>query len=75
MKVLGQRELPILSPFPSSEALKRAAAVNDVLSSLLPGGRTAIVKGLYRYRTLADANRHQDTMLAAAMAAGRPAHA
>lgn len=75
MRVVGRREMPELSLIPSCEALRRAAAVNDALSALLPGGRTAIVKGLYHYRTLADANRHQDEMIAAAMAVGRLAHA
>jgi hypothetical protein len=55
--------------------LKQAAAINESLGALLPGGRTAFVKGVYRYRTLGDANRHQDAMLTELMAERRAAHA
>ncbi|MBI1943140.1 MAG: hypothetical protein HYS35_05680 [Betaproteobacteria bacterium] len=69
MKTVGNRSVPDISLQPSGELLKRAAAINDAAAALLPGGLTPIVKGIYRYRTLAEANRHQDEMTAAAMAA------
>jgi hypothetical protein len=55
----------------SGALLKRAAAINETLAALLPGGRTAFIKGVYRYRTLEEANRHQDEMLAELMSERR----
>lgn len=75
MKTIGSRKMPELALEPSAALLERAAAINDTLVALLPGGRTGIVKGIYRYRTLAEANRHQDEMTAAAMAASNATHA
>lgn len=71
MRTVGSRLAPRLELRPSGELLKRAAAINDALAMLLPRGRTAFVKGVYHYRTLADANRHQDSMLADHMAGSR----
>lgn len=75
MKTIGKRIQPELQAVPSGDLLKRAASINEALSALLPGGRTCVLKGVYRYRTLADANRHLDEMTAAAMASGDAAHA
>jgi hypothetical protein len=52
----------------SAEQLRAAYAVNDPLRALLPGGRIAAPKGIYRWRTLDEANRQQDAWLAEAMA-------
>ena len=75
MRQVGSREMPQLERQASGALLKRAAAINESLGALLPGGRTAFVKGVYRYRTLDEANRHQDAMLAEHMAERRAAHA
>lgn len=75
MKMIGNRVQPELQAVPSGELLKWAASINDALPALLPGGRTGVVKGVYRYRTLAEANRHLDEMTAAAMASGDVGHA
>lgn len=56
---------------PSAELLKAASAVNDALRALLPGGRIAAPKGVYRFRTLEEANRQQEAWLAEAMAQAR----
>lgn len=68
MKTAGRRSLPMPQPLPSGELLKFAAAVNDPLAALLPGGRIAAPKGVYRFRTLEDMNRQQEAWLAEAMA-------
>jgi hypothetical protein len=41
--------------------------------ALLPGGRIAAPKGIYRFRTLDEANRQQAAWLAEAMAEARAA--
>lgn len=53
---------------PSAQQLRAACAVNDLLLALLPGGRIAAPKGVYRFRTLDEANRQQEIWLAEAMA-------
>ena len=68
MKILGTRFLPQPETRPSGELLEYAAAVNDPLPSLLPGGRTATPKGVYRFRTLEEMNRQDEAWLAHAMA-------
>lgn len=72
-KTVGRRSLPELSLLPSAEQLKAAYAVNLPVAALLPGGRIAAPKGVYRFRTLADANRQQEKWLAEAMAEARRA--
>jgi len=55
----------------AAEQLKAAYAVNEPLRALLPDGTIAAPKGVYRFRTLAEANRQQDAWLAQAMAEAR----
>ena len=68
MKIVGHRSMPELALHPSAERLRAAAAINDALPALLPGGRIAAPKGLYRFRTMDEANRQQEVWLAEAMA-------
>jgi hypothetical protein len=68
MKILGTRSLPQPESLPSGKLLEFAAAVNDALPALLPGGRTATPKGVYRFRTLEEMNRQDEAWLAHAMA-------
>ena len=68
MRTIGHRICPELAARPSGERLRAAAAINDPLAKLLPGGRIAAPKGIYRFRTLDDANRQQQAWLAEAMA-------
>jgi hypothetical protein len=56
---------------PSAARLRAACAINDPLPALLPGGRIAAPKGIYRFRTLSEANRRQQVWLAEAMAEAR----
>jgi hypothetical protein len=67
-KSIGRRSIPEPALVPSAARLKAACAVNDALPMLLPGGRIAAPKGIYRFRTLAEANRLQEAWLAEAMA-------
>ena len=70
-KTVGRRSLPIPALHPSAEQLKAAYAVNEPLRALLPDGTIAAPKGIFRFKTLADANRQQEAWLAQAMAEGR----
>lgn len=74
-KVIGRRSVPPIALHPSGELLKAAAAINEPLRALLPGGRIPARKGIFRFRTLADANRQQETWLAESMAEPRRSRA
>lgn len=63
--------MPLPTLRPSGENLRAAAQINDALVALLPGGRIAAPKGLYRWRSLDEANEQQRTWLAEAMARAR----
>ena len=52
--------------------LARVGAPRE-LAALLPGGRTAVPKGVYRYRTLDEADRQLQRWIAQAMADARAA--
>ena len=67
-KRVGGRSIPLPALRPSAELLKAACAVMEPLRALLPGGRIAAPKGIYRFRTLEEASRQQDVWLAEAMA-------
>ena len=70
-KYLGRRSIPEPALTPSAAQLKAAYTVNDPLHALLPGRRIAAPKGIYRFRTLEDANRQHEAWLAEAMAEAR----
>lgn len=73
MRSVGRRSMPSPARHPSAAQLRAAYAVNDPLRALLPDGRIAAPKGVYRWHTLDEANRQQDAWLAEAMAAARTA--
>lgn len=73
MRSVGRRSAPELALRPSGELLRAAAAINEPLRSLLPGGRIAAPRGVYRFRTMDEANRQQEAWLAQAMAGTRSA--
>lgn len=73
MKSVGRRSIPGPSLHPSAAQLRAACAVNHPVRALLPGGRIAAPKGVYRWRTLDEANRQQEAWLAEAMAEARAA--
>ncbi len=68
MRTVGRRIVREPALRPSSELLRAAAAINEPLGALLPGGRTCVPKGVYRFRTLDEANRKHAQWLAQAMA-------
>jgi hypothetical protein len=70
-RTVGRRSLPVPSLHPSAEQLKAAYEVNDPVRALLPDGTIAAPKGVFRFKTLADANRQQAAWLAEAMAETR----
>jgi hypothetical protein len=72
-RTAGRRSLPVLGLHPSAEQLKAAYAVNEPLRALLPDGTIAAPKGIFRFKTLADANHQQEIWLAEAMAEGQRA--
>ena len=68
MKTVGHRSEPKIQATPSGRLLAEGARANDALHGF-PGGDLAIVpKGVYRFMTHAEANRHWEECLAAAMA-------
>lgn len=73
MKTVGYRILPTPAVRPSGKRLRAACAINDPVGVLLPGGRIAAPKGVYRFRTLSEANRQQDVWLAEAMSEAQAA--
>lgn len=70
-RTIGRRSLPALALHPTAEQLKAACAVNEPVRALLPDGTIAAPKGIFRFRTLAEANRQQEAWLAEAMAEAR----
>ena len=68
MRTVGRKVVREPELRPSAELLRAAATINDTLKVMLPGGRTCMPKGVYRYRTLEEANRQQAEWLAHAMA-------
>ncbi len=68
MKTVGRRQIsPTLTP-PSGQALAAGARFNDEIHRLPSGNSSFIPKGVYRFMTHAEANRHQDECLALGMA-------
>ena len=69
MRIVGNRSEPMLSLLASGEALMRAASFNEMMQSVMPYGKVGCIpKGVYRYKTHEEANRHQDECLARHMA-------
>lgn len=68
MKIVGHRETRPLTFFASATALAEGGRFNDDLAKLLTGGSAFIPKGLYRFKTQAEANSHSENCLAEGMA-------
>jgi hypothetical protein len=68
MKIVGHRKPRELSRLPSGQLLAEGARANEALLAFPRGELGFIPKGVYRFRTLAEANRHWDECLAKAMA-------
>ena len=68
MKTVGHRKERPVSPIASGLLLAEGARFNDEIHRLPTGDSTFIPKGLYRFMTHAEANRHQLDCLAKGMA-------
>lgn len=68
MKTIGRRKIPELSPRASGELLAEGARFNDETHRLPTGETTFFPKGVFRYKTQADANRHWNECVAEGMA-------
>lgn len=68
MKIVGYRKTRELTSTGSGELLAEGARFNDEIHRLPTGQHTFIRKGVYRFRTHEDANRHDEACLAAGMA-------
>ncbi|MBI2297327.1 MAG: hypothetical protein HYU76_15140 [Betaproteobacteria bacterium] len=68
MRTVGRKIVREPALRPSAELLRSAATINDTLKALLPGGRTCMPKGVYRFQSLEEANHQQAEWLAQAMA-------
>jgi hypothetical protein len=66
-RVVGSRRERPLSPVGRLDLLLEGARFNDAIHAL-PGGQvTGMKKGVYRFRTHEEANRHQEDCIVAAM--------
>ena len=64
MRTVGTRKDPSISMQPSGELLREACAFNEMLQNAFPYGKViAIKKGVYRFKTHEEANRHQEQVI------------
>ena len=68
MKIVGRRQSRPITFSASAKALAEGARFNDELHKLPTGNTTFIRKGLYRFKTHEEANRHADSCLTEGMA-------
>ena len=68
MKVIGKRKLPEISIEASVELFLRGCELNDNLHKLPTGNTTYFPKGIYRYATFEESNRHWDDCIASGIA-------
>jgi hypothetical protein len=68
MKTVGRRKAPPITFSASAIALAEGARYNDELHKLPTGNTTFIRKGMYRFKSHEEANRHAEHCLAEGMA-------
>lgn len=68
MRVVGHRQPSPISLSASARLLAEGASFNDEIHRLPSGNDSFIPKGIYRFATHAEANRHQQDCLAKGMA-------
>lgn len=68
MKIIGRRKQRPLSFHASSALLVESARFNDETHRLPTGQTTFFPKGVFRYKTHEEANRHWDECVAQGMA-------
>ena len=67
MRIVGNRKERPISFSASAELLLEGARFNDELHKLPGGGITGFPKGIYRFKTHAEANRQQEECILACM--------
>lgn len=68
MRTIGRRSEPPISFSASARLLIEGARFNDEIHRLPTGNRTFIPKGVYRYKSFEEANRHDIDCIVAGMA-------
>jgi hypothetical protein len=68
MRIVGHRQPPPISFNASAARLAEGARFNDEIHHLPSGSDSFIPKGVYRFKTHAEANQHQMDCLANGMA-------
>jgi hypothetical protein len=68
MRTVGRRQPPPISFAASAARLAEGARFNDEIHHLPSGSDSFIPKGVYRFKTHAEANQHQLDCLARGMA-------
>ncbi len=63
MKVMGKRKMPDISFKASAELFLRGCELNDNLHKLPTGATTYFPKGIYRYATFEESNKHWEECL------------
>lgn len=68
MRTVGHRKEHPITFSASSALLAEGARFNDEIRGLPTGGKTFVRKGVYRFKSFDEANRHDLECLAAGMA-------
>lgn len=68
MRTMGHRKEHPITFSASAELLREGARFNDEIHRLPTGSTSHVPKGLYRFKSFEDANRHQQDCLIAGMA-------
>lgn len=68
MRVVGRRKERPITFLSSADALAEGARFNDEIHRLPTGGQTFIRKGVYRFKSFEESNRHDMECLAKGMA-------
>lgn len=68
MRTVGRRKERPITFFASAELLVEGARFNDEIHRLPTGKRTRIPKGVYRFKSHAESNRHEVDCLIESMA-------
>jgi hypothetical protein len=71
MRTVGSRTEHPITFHASGELLKQGALFNDGIHGLPSGRRTGVKKGVYRFTTLEEKNRFDETCVAESIASVR----
>ena len=68
MRIIGKKREHRITFSASADLLKEGALFNDEMHKFPTGRETFVPKGVYRYKTHEDANKHQEECLVSGMA-------